>query len=177
MTVSRIRSADDDPSTAISHRRAPLCRTALVTASRTTQPSSASVAGASGGPDRRTTGSMPAAVSAEDARSSSVARLPSRYPVTASRISVSACLPTDSMSVTCASAASRSRGASRRAASDLTTITDNVCPSRSCRSRENRSRSSSTARRASSSRAARNCRTASDRERIAAVTIVDRNVP
>lgn len=66
-----------------------------------------------------------------------------------------------------------SRGASRRAASDFTTITDRVWPSRSCRSREKRSRSSSTARRASSSRAARNSRTASERERIAAVTIVE----
>ncbi len=53
-------------------------RTTLVTASRTTQPSSASVCGASGGPERRTEGSIPAAVSADLARSSSVARLPSR---------------------------------------------------------------------------------------------------
>ncbi len=81
------------------------------------------------------------------------------------------------MSVIWPSAASMSRGASRRAASDFTTITDRVCPSRSCRSRENRIRSFSTARRANSSRAARSSRTASERERIAAVTIVDRNVP
>ena len=54
---------------------ASLWRTMLVTASRSTQPSRASVCGTSGGPDWRTTGSTRAADSAERARSSSVARL------------------------------------------------------------------------------------------------------
>ncbi len=81
------------------------------------------------------------------------------------------------MSATCARAASRSRGASRRAASDFTTITESVWPRRSWRSRENRSRSFSTAVRASSSRVARSSRTVSFRARIAAVTITEMNVP
>lgn len=81
------------------------------------------------------------------------------------------------MSATWASAASMSRGASRRAASDLTTITESVCPSRSCRSREKRSRSFSTAVRASSCRVARSSITVSDRVRIAAVTAPEMKVP
>lgn len=90
---------------------------------------------------------------------------------------MSACRPTASMSVTCASAASVSSGTSRLAASDLTTITDMVCPSRSCRSREKRSRSSSTARRASSRRASRNSRTVSASRTIVAVTSAETAVP
>ncbi len=76
VTVSRTCSVV--LSTVISQRVASLCRTTLVTASRTTQPSSASVCGASGVPDWRTTGSTLAADSAERARVSSVAMLPSR---------------------------------------------------------------------------------------------------
>ncbi|MGV9950418.1 hypothetical protein ACWDU0_00615 [Streptomyces cellulosae] len=76
MTVSRARSPS--ASITISQRRAPLCRTTLVTASRTTQPSSTSVRGPGAGPERRTTGTTPAAARAERARSSSVSRLPSR---------------------------------------------------------------------------------------------------
>ncbi len=70
-----------------------------------------------------------------------------------------------------------SRGASLRAASDLTTITESVWPSRSCRSREKRSRSFSTAVRASSCRVARSSITVSDRVRIAAVTAPEMKVP
>lgn len=76
VTVSRTRSGV--PETVIPQWLASLCRTTLVTASRTTQPSRAAVLGSGGGPDRLTDGSTPAAVRAERARSSSPARLPSR---------------------------------------------------------------------------------------------------
>ena len=74
--LERARSVD--PDTVIPQCVAPLCRTTLVTASRTTQPSRAAVCGSTGAPDWLTDGSTPAAVSAERARSSSVGRLPSR---------------------------------------------------------------------------------------------------
>ncbi|RPK52221.1 hypothetical protein EES39_02800 [Streptomyces sp. ADI92-24] len=68
-------------------------------------------------------------------------------------------------------------GAILRAASDLTTITEMVWPSRSCRSREKRSRSFSTAARASSCRVERSSITVSDRVSSAAVTAPEMNVP
>lgn len=76
VTVSRTCSAA--PTTTNEQVVALLWRTTLVTVSRTTQPSSASACGVIGGPERWTTASIPAAVNADLARSSSVARLPSR---------------------------------------------------------------------------------------------------
>ncbi len=81
------------------------------------------------------------------------------------------------MSAIRAGDASMSWGAGRRAASDSTTITESVWPSGSCRSRENRSRSFSTAARAGPCRVARSSLTISARVRIAAVTAPEMKVP
>ncbi len=76
LMLSRTGSAPR--STLISQRFAPLCRTTLVTPSRTIQASSFSACAVSCGPDSRTTGSILAAPSSVRARSSSSARLVSR---------------------------------------------------------------------------------------------------
>ena len=81
------------------------------------------------------------------------------------------------MSAAWAAAASGSRPARRRTASALTTITDSVCPSRSCRSRLNRSRSSTTATRASSLRVRRSSSTVSISRRNEVVAIPASSTP
>src|SRR3954452_21438604 len=132
---------------------APLCRSTLVVASRTTQPSTASTLPGRGGTADGALSAMPAADSAERASASAWAQLTWRYPLTASRTSASARRAAASTSAISSRARAGSRSASRPASWLFSAISDRLWPSRSCRSRAKRSRSSATALRASSSRA------------------------
>jgi hypothetical protein len=144
--------------TVTSHTLAPLCRITFVAASRITHPSTCEAAGGTGGPSCRTRTEMPALASAVRTLSSSTVNSGARYPFTASRTSVSARRPIASMSAAASAASAGSRSTRRRTTSAFTTISDIVCPSRSCRSRANRRRSWATAFCASSARVSRRMR-------------------